>query len=252
MSGSYPNFSFYYDNQDRSDVIICFSGKKVYAHKLILAGASEFFHIAFKSNFPVHRSRPHAFKHRTDKAHQIASQAEVEIEDFPPEVVYAMIRHIYGYPFNQAFMASRPNLSQLPDFWVAVLLIANEYRVQSLTAAATDTILTFLGKNICPTTELFQNFPQDYKDNFARTVYKVSDLYHNNKLADNSCLDGMIWILCQHGVWIYEEHMNIGKALEGLEPVCARVLHLMNEQRKFLKCCCNRLITDEPHQHTVG
>lgn len=149
-----------------------------------------------------------------------------------------MIRHIYGYPYNQEFMASKPNLSQLPDFWVGVLLIANESRVQSLTAAATDTILTYLGKGICPAAESIENLPQHYKENFTRTVYKVSVLYHNNKLANNSCLHGMIWILCQHGVWIYEEHMNIGKALEGLEPVCARVLYLMNEQRKVLKCCC--------------
>lgn len=148
-------------------------------------------------------------------------------------------------------MASSPSAEQLPDFWVGVLLIANEYRVQSLTAAATDTILAYLGKGICPTAESIKTLPQQYKENFARTVLKVSELYHNNNLADTSCLDGMIGVLCQHGVWIYEEHMQIGKTLEALEPVCARVLYLMNEQRKIMKCCCNRLITGEPHQHTA-
>ncbi|KAK6005169.1 hypothetical protein QM012_007948 [Aureobasidium pullulans] len=199
ISDVYPNFLKYYDNEDRSDVVLCFSDKKVYAHKLILAGASEYFHIAFKSDFPV------------------ASKAEIEIKDFPPEVVYAMIRHIYGFPFTKDFMASKPILSELPDFWVGVLLIANEYQVKSLTAAATDTILDYLGKGTCPTAESVANLPQRYKENFTRTVLKVSELYHNNKLADNSCLDGMIWILCQHGVWIYQEHMQIGQALPAAE-----------------------------------
>jgi hypothetical protein len=158
---------------------------------------------------------------------------------------------MYGFPYNQQFMASSPSAEQLPDFWVGVLLIANEYRVQSLTAAATDTTLAYLGKGICPTAESIKSLPQQYKENFARTVLKVSELYHNNNLADTSCLDGMIGVLCQHGVWIYEEHMQIGKTLEALEPVCARVLYLMNEQRKIMKCCCNRLITGEPHQHTA-
>ncbi|KAH0139249.1 hypothetical protein KCU82_g17366, partial [Aureobasidium melanogenum] len=200
MSGAYPHFRHYYDNESRSDVVLCFANKKIHAHKLILAGASELFHTAFKSNF------------------RVADQAEFEIKDFPPEVVYAMIRHIYGFSYNQEFMASSPSVEQLPDFWVDVLLIANEYRVQSLTTAATNTILDYLGKGICPTAESIKSLPKQYKENFARTVLKVSELYHYNKLADTSCLDGMIGVLCQHGVWIYEEHMQISKALEALEP----------------------------------
>ncbi|KAH0012827.1 hypothetical protein KCU78_g9502, partial [Aureobasidium melanogenum] len=200
MSGAYPHFQDYYDNESRSDVVLCFANKKIHAHKLILAGASELFHTAFKSNF------------------QVASQAEFEIKGYPPEVIHAMLRHMYGFPYNQQFMASSPSAEQLPDFWVGVLLIANEYRVQSLTAAATNTILAYLGKGTCPTAESIKSLPQQYKENFARTVLKVSELYHNNNLADTSCLDGMIGVLCQHGVWIYEEHMQIGKTLEALEP----------------------------------
>lgn len=182
---------------------------------------------------------------------QIASQAEFEIKDHPPEIVDAMIKHIYDHPFQEEFLASKPDLNQLPEFWVAVLLIANEYQVKSLTAAATETILTYLGKGTCPTEESITNLSLPYKQSFHRTVVKVAELYHNNKLADTSCLDGMIRLLCQHGVWIYVEHMQIGRALQSLEPVCARVLHLMNEQRKTLQCCCNRIMTNESHQHAA-
>ena len=62
MSSSYPNFADFYDNESRSDVVLRFGNKKVYAHKLILAGASEFFHTAFKNNFPVHQPTPDMFK----------------------------------------------------------------------------------------------------------------------------------------------------------------------------------------------
>lgn len=62
MSGAYPHFQDYYDNESRSDVVLCFANKRIHAHKLILAGASELFHTAFKSNFQVHRTRPHTFE----------------------------------------------------------------------------------------------------------------------------------------------------------------------------------------------
>lgn len=185
-----------------------------------------------------------------DKA-QVATQAEFEIKDFPFEVVDAMIRHIYGFPYHEEFTALEPTPNQLTNFWIGILLIANEYGVQSLTTAATESVLSYLGKGTCPTAESIDLLPQQYKESFAYTVLKVSELYHNNKLADTSCLDGIIWILCQHGFWIYEENMRVARTLESLEPVCARILYLMNEQRKLLKCCCNRLMTNEPQQHTA-
>lgn len=182
---------------------------------------------------------------------QVAGQAEFEIKGFPLEVVDVMIRFIYGFPYHEQITALKPTPNQLTNFWIDILLIANEYGVQSLTTATTESVLSYLGKGTCPTAESIQLLPQQYKDSFAYTVFKVSELYHNNELADTSCLDGIIWILCQHGFWIYEENMQVARALESLEPVCARILYVMNEQRKLLECCCDRLMTNEPQQHTA-
>lgn len=49
----YPFYKQLYNDKGRSDVILRFGDQRVLAHRLILAGASELFHTAFKSKFPV-------------------------------------------------------------------------------------------------------------------------------------------------------------------------------------------------------
>ncbi|CAD0107762.1 unnamed protein product, partial [Aureobasidium uvarum] len=91
--------------------IICFGDKKVFAHKVILAGVSELFHTAFNSNFSV------------------ANQADYQIKDYTHEVVYAMIKHIYCNQYDSASKIINPTLDQRLDFWINILLVANEYQL---------------------------------------------------------------------------------------------------------------------------
>lgn len=49
----YPFYKELYNDKGRSDVVLCFGDQRVLAHRLILAGASELFHTAFKSKFSV-------------------------------------------------------------------------------------------------------------------------------------------------------------------------------------------------------
>ncbi|KAI5206245.1 hypothetical protein E4T38_03954 [Aureobasidium subglaciale] len=106
----YPHFKDFYASKSRSDVTLCFGDEKLCAHKLVLAGASEVFHTAFKSNFA----------------------------------------HIYGLEYDENACDLHRTEDQQLEFWVDTLLIANEYQVLSLTDAINEVILDFLEANMCP------------------------------------------------------------------------------------------------------
>ncbi|THY48007.1 hypothetical protein D6C97_07785 [Aureobasidium pullulans] len=208
----YPFYKELYNDKGRSDVILRFGDQRVFAHRLILAGASELFHTAFKSKFSV------------------ANNAEYNIEEFAPATVHAMIKHIYGFKYDEDHLAPHSNEDQKLDFWIDVLLIANEYRIPSLTAVATSSVLEFL-----------RDFKLDFapcdwvrtrKDNFRKAIKRFVELENNVTLSDSSCQDGVVAILCEYSMSGLVNELQLDKILEPIEPFSARLIRQLSKTRK--------------------
>ncbi|THZ73095.1 hypothetical protein D6C85_04287 [Aureobasidium pullulans] len=208
----YPFYKQLYNDKGRSDVILRFGDQRVLAHRLILAGASELFHTAFKSKFPV------------------ATNAEYNIEEFAPATVHAMIKHIYGFKYDEDHLTPHSNVDQKLDFWIDVLLIANEYRILSLTAVATSSVLEFL-----------RDFKLDFapcdwvrtrKDNFRKAIKRFVELENNVTLSDSSCQDGVVAILCEYSMSDLVNELQLDKILEPIEPFSARLIRQLSKTRK--------------------
>ncbi|KAI4726266.1 putative proteasome regulatory particle subunit [Aureobasidium sp. EXF-10728] len=217
---SYPHFRDFYDDKSRSDVVLCFGDERIFAHKLILAGASELFHTAFKSSFPI------------------ANQGEYEITGYSPELVHAMINHIYGFSFDRDYLSTSPNAEQMLDFRLSVLLIANEYQVKSLTAAVSSSIVSHLESQ--SSSGFYHDWSKNKKTGFLRTIQKVTELFVNSKLADTSCLDGIVKALSKHSFWFYEENIQLSKMMEAVEPMFACWIRftLRAERDMYKECRC--------------
>ncbi|THW24937.1 hypothetical protein D6D23_04794 [Aureobasidium pullulans] len=205
----YPFYKQLYNDKGRSDVILRFGDQRVLAHRLILAGASELFHTAFKSKFPV------------------ATNAEYNIEEFAPATVHAMIKHIYGFKYDEDHLASKPNVDQQLDFWVDVLLIANEYRIPSLTDVATSSVLKFLRDFKL----YFGPWPTTRKDNFRKAIKRFVELEHNVTLSDSSCQDGVVAILCEYSMSGLVNELQLDKILEPVEPFLARLFRQLSKTK---------------------
>ncbi|THZ95907.1 hypothetical protein D6C82_07394 [Aureobasidium pullulans] len=208
----YPFYKQLYNDKGRSDVILRFGDQRVLAHRLILAGASELFHTAFKSKFPV------------------ATNAEYNIEEFAPATAHAMIKHIYGFKYDEDHLASKPNVDQKLDFWIDVLLIANEYRIPSLTAVATSSVLKF-----------FRDFRLDFgprhwvttkKDTFRRAIKRFVELENNVTLSDGSCQDGVVALLGEYSLSDLVDELHMDKILEPIEPFSARLVRQLSKTKK--------------------
>lgn len=135
---------------------------------------------------------------------------------------HAMIKHIYGSKYDEDHLASKPNVDQRLDFWVDVLLIANEYRVPSLTAVATSSVLKF-----------FRDFRLDFgprhwvttkKDTFRRAIKRFVELENNVTLSDGSCQDGVVALLCEYSLSDLVDELHMDKILEPIEPFSARLI----------------------------
>ncbi|KAI5270585.1 hypothetical protein E4T47_06035 [Aureobasidium subglaciale] len=194
----YPHFKDIYANESRSDVTLCFGDEKLCAHKLVLAGASEVFHTAFKSNFAV------------------AARAEYKITGYPNDVVREMIKHIYALEYDENACDLHRIEDQQLQFWIDTLLIANEYQVLSLTDAINEVILDFLEANMCP---MEGEWDKDSEGRFMRTVKRIAELHQSVKLSDTSCLDGIVDVLCQSPFYSLK---GVCEVLEHLEPICAK------------------------------
>jgi hypothetical protein len=72
-----------YNDEATSDITLCFGeNEKVHAHKIILKAASGVWNQAFNSKLPI------------------ATQDSYDIQGHSDLVVHAMLRHVYGMPFD--------------------------------------------------------------------------------------------------------------------------------------------------------
>ncbi|TIA08374.1 hypothetical protein D6C80_09244 [Aureobasidium pullulans] len=79
----FPCISESCNNEKLSDITICFREEKVYAHKVILSSVSGVSSAAFESYVSI----------ATSSTYQVSGYSDV--------VVYAMLRHMYGFPFDE-------------------------------------------------------------------------------------------------------------------------------------------------------
>ncbi|THZ09690.1 hypothetical protein D6C95_01104 [Aureobasidium pullulans] len=215
----YPFYKELYNDKGRSDVVLCFGDQRVLAHRLILAGASELFHTAFKSKFSV------------------ATNAEYNIEEFAPATVHAMIKHIYGFKYDEDHLASKPNVDQKLDFWIDVLLIANEYRIPSLTAVATSSVLTFLrnfGLEYGPRYLMHRDRmnAESKKDAFRKVIKRFVELENNVTLSDASCQDSVVAFVCEYSMSGLVNELQLDEILEPIEPFSARLIRQLSKTKK--------------------
>ncbi|KAH0360350.1 hypothetical protein KCU65_g9457, partial [Aureobasidium melanogenum] len=113
----YPHSLF--NDKTLSDVQIRLRhGQHIFAHKPLLAQQSEWFFRAFTGNFPV------------------ASSKEIclDDEDDDPEAILAVIRHIYGFPYDYLYESGPPFTFVITDlmFHINVFTAADKYDVPSL------------------------------------------------------------------------------------------------------------------------
>ncbi|CAD0083349.1 unnamed protein product [Aureobasidium vineae] len=175
---------------------------------------------------------------------QFANEAEYEINDYTPEVVYTMIKHIYGFWYHQEHIARSPSADETLDFWI---LVAHEYQVSSLTTAVTKSILNHLDEQSCRVRASL--WPESSKKKLYKTLQKISELYGEFKLSDTSCLDGIAKILTKRSFWVYEQKIQVSKIMESSEPICARLIREMGKGRKYSACRnCDHHVPDPNEQ----
>ncbi|KAI4743222.1 hypothetical protein E4T50_06419 [Aureobasidium sp. EXF-12298] len=113
----YPHSLF--NDKTLSDVQVKLRhGQHIFAHKPLLTRQSEWFFRAFTGNFPV------------------ASSKEIclDDEDDDPEAILAMIRHVYGFPYDYLYESGPPFAVVITDlmFHINVFTAADKYDVPSL------------------------------------------------------------------------------------------------------------------------
>ncbi|THX52282.1 hypothetical protein D6D06_06838 [Aureobasidium pullulans] len=210
----YPFYKELYNDKGRSDVILRFGDQRVLAHRLILAGASELFHTAFKSKFPV------------------ATNTEYNIEEFAPATVHAMIKHIYRFKYDEDHLTPHSNVDQKLDFWIDVLLIANEYRIPSLTAVATSSVLTFLRSFGLEYGPRFRINAESKKDAFRKVIKRFVELENNVTLSDGSCQDGVVAFFCEYSMSGLVNELQLDEILEPIEPFSARLIRQLSKTKR--------------------
>lgn len=91
----------FHDSKHLSDITICFSGRKVRAHKVVLCLASDYFQMTFSGRFVVQPDIRTRLKHRLIRACKESKSNEIELKEDDPDALAGMLRHIYGLdPFE--------------------------------------------------------------------------------------------------------------------------------------------------------
>ncbi|THY20432.1 hypothetical protein D6D01_06748 [Aureobasidium pullulans] len=161
----------YYNNEKLSDITICFGEVKIHAHKVILSSDSRGFSAAFESQLSI----------ATSSSHQVSGYSDV--------VVYAMLRHIYGFPLDEECdeIAGEEQF----DYLFEIFLIANEYQIPSLAEAATALIVDPMFEcKLDLSTGQFRSLW--VKDMFKKIIARTAELYIQHNDADKSLLDKVI------------------------------------------------------------
>jgi hypothetical protein len=197
-----------YHNTTGSDVALSFDHYKVPAHKPWLSKGSHLFKVAFQSGFTV------------------ATAAEYKIEGYAPEVVFAMIKHLYCLPYLGPHSSSYDKLNLL----VGVYQIANEYQIETLTENATKNYSFFLA-------DLHQT-PE-----FTLAVQHVAQLYQEEDLPLD--LAQAVVDVC-HLVLSRREHDDLLRVLEEHQPIHTGLACL---RRSTFHHASNLLTVDTPRAH---
>ncbi|KAI4717439.1 hypothetical protein E4T48_06350 [Aureobasidium sp. EXF-10727] len=196
----YQYLSASYNDKLDSDIVLRFGdNERVYAHKVVLKGASGVFNRAFNGQFPI------------------ATQPEYHIEGHSDVVVYAMLRYIYGSPLDPQ-PSGFPAHEQI-DRLFGVFAIANEYQIPSLGEAVTHRVVKIMRSCAMHGT-------QKDKELFGTIVAKAAELYIKNSIADQSLMDGVLnaCFALTPGIQWLEENINISSIIEPLDPFCGRLL----------------------------
>lgn len=149
-----------------------------------------------------------------------------------------MIKHIYGFKYDEDHLAPHSNVDQRLDFWIDVLLIANEYRIPSLTAVATSSVLTFLRnfglESYGPRYLMHRDRmnAESKKDAFRKVIKRFVELENNVTLSDGSCQDGVVAFFCEYSMSGLVNELQLDKILEPIEPFSARLIRQLSKTKK--------------------
>lgn len=210
----YPYMSDSYNDQDTSDIALCFGDNRVHLHKIILKAASGLWNQAFRSKLPI------------------STNNEYHIQGHSDLVVHTMLQYIYGKPLD-ARPPEVPENGRL-DYLFDVFGIANEYQIPSLGAAVTERVI-----------QLMKMYPIEKKPNTFFIVYsdaevaegkkmfraimsKTADFYINNNVADKSLMDGVLdacFTLVKNIKWL-EENIDLVPLIGKHDPFSGRLLQL--------------------------
>ncbi|CAD0115411.1 unnamed protein product, partial [Aureobasidium uvarum] len=107
------------DDQELSDVVIKFGDKQVFAHKIMLANGSAWFEKALLGSFSE------------------ANKKIIELhDDINPEVIMAMLKHLYGSNYYQQKILIGINGSAA--FHLEVFMLGDKYDISSLREEASE------------------------------------------------------------------------------------------------------------------
>ncbi|THV83247.1 hypothetical protein D6D26_10199 [Aureobasidium pullulans] len=125
----------YYNNESLSNVVLHFGNKTIFAHKKLLAArgrGSRVLRNEFKENSPF------------------AKAVEYTIEGHDEEIVEVMIRHIYGFQYDNTLVLRNFDTelakTERLEWLISVYLVAVEYRVPSLSILVTDKLVGMLSE----------------------------------------------------------------------------------------------------------
>ncbi|KAH0374109.1 hypothetical protein KCU65_g321, partial [Aureobasidium melanogenum] len=204
----YPYLQNSYNNAMLSDVVLCFGGERVFAHKITLMAASEVFHAAFNSKFPV------------------ADQGTFEIKGHSTSAVYAMLRHIYSKPLEGP--APAREFAEELDHHFAVFLIGNEYEAESLCQYSAQSIAQMI-KSIPITKPVSRWCPEKSSPSrlqLLQILEKTATLYIDSKIADTSLLDAVIqtYLDIFPGLSWLDRNLGLSDMLERMDVFSPRLI----------------------------
>lgn len=109
-----------------------YNGKQVHAHRAILRMSSPFFDRILQSQWPVCAFELACSLSRTDDG-QVAKGPVFSLgDDDDPDIIDAMLRHMYNLPYSQSKVFG----SDMLKFHVDVFMLADKYDCPSLRSAA--------------------------------------------------------------------------------------------------------------------
>ncbi|KAH0026437.1 hypothetical protein KCU78_g4368, partial [Aureobasidium melanogenum] len=216
----YPYLQDSYDNAMLSDVVLCFGGERVYAHKVTLMAASGVFKATFNSNFPV------------------ANKGTFEVNGHSNNAVYAMLQHIYSKPPGGP--APVRDFDEELDHHIVVFSIGNEYEIESLCQFSARDVVWMI--RLIPRPDAlplhYQKWPPDAKfshsrQQFSQILERTATLYINSSIADQSLLDAVIstyfdifpglgWMKCQ---------LELSGMLERMDVFSPRLIRACRPER---------------------